>query len=502
MTRQIYTESILAQYGPMRSSRLAELIATRYSLSEDAARKQISRVTDPILRLPYRLLPKNEAFLYRDLDRNTERYWEALLRDLRETGAVYGMALDGLMARGGIAQIASFQVVTGAPVAQKGQVPVEGVVQRLIDVGFLRRRAIGNYGDCVEFYPAYFDPVSMDRLRARLLAEKIVLDALREWARKLGFASYNSIKIREDQFAPKFSTCLFDLAGPSYLMPLVTGPANGAKPGFLVADFFCDTTLDLQHIQYFLRKVRMLKSIRKVVPFLPILLADGFTPEAFRAGRSVGISMATTRNLFGAAVANSLASLLDTLERAAAIIAADPERIGELFESLGAIEGAAGNLRGALFELIVAYLVKEVDGGSIDIGEIVYDPATGEEAEIDVRRVKEKQECWFYECRGRQPGNLMSKEEVEKWINRVNRIHAYHRQEQRFQNHRFVFELWTIGKFGNEAIEYLKVEKVKRKKIEINWRDGREVREYAQKARRKSLLRTLDEHYFKHPLAA
>ncbi len=501
MTRQNFAESILAEYGPMRSSRLAQRIATKYSLNDDAARKQISRVTDPILRLPYRLLPKNETFLYRGVDRNTERYWAALLRDLRETGAVYGMAIDGLRARGGIAQTPSFQVVTGAPVAQKGQVPVEGVVQRLIDVGFLRRREIGNYGECIEFYPDHFGPVPMDRMRARMLAEKIIVDALREWARKLAFASYNGISIRQDKVVPKFSTCLFDMAGPSYLMPLTTGPAKAVKPGFLVADVFCDAELDLDHIQYFLRKVRILKSMRNVVPFLPILLADGFTSQALRAGRSAGVIMATIRNLFGEAIANSLSSLLDTLKRAAAVAATDPDRVIALLNGLRSIEGAAGNLRGALFELIVGYLVREVDGGSIDIGEIIRDPGTGNEAEIDVRRVKEKQECWFYECRGRQPTNLMPKEDVEKWIERVDRIFAFHRQQQRFQNHRFVFELWTTGKFSKDAESRLKTEKSNRKKIEIGWRDGPRVREYAKKANRPSILNTLDEHYFKHPLA-
>jgi len=64
-----------------------------------------------------------------------------------------------------------------------------------------------------------------------------------------------------------------------------------------------------------------------------------------------------------------------------------------LFSTLGRIEGAAANLRGALFEMIVGFLVREREGNTIDIGERVSDPGTGRSAEMDVRRIKEDQEC-------------------------------------------------------------------------------------------------------------
>lgn len=485
----------------MRSSKLSGYIAKEYSLHRDTARKQASRITAPILRLPCELLPKKEAFLYLREDRDTEKYWAALHRDLRETGAIYGMAVDGLMARGGAAQPTSCSVVTGAPVAQKKQVPARRVLQNLEDVGFIGRRVIGSCGDCLSFSPPYFGTLSEDRMRGRMLVEKILLNALRDWARKLGLASYNAIELRNDEFAPKFSTFQFDLAGPSYLLPLAARSAEKKKPGFLVGDVFCDGTLDENHIQYFLRKVRMLKSMRGVVPFLPLLLADRFTPAAFRKGRSHGIVMATPENLFGTQIAKSLGVLLSTLEHAGAIAAVDPDRIAELLESLSVIEGTAGNLRGALFELIVGYLVREVDGGSIDIGETVRDAVTFEQVEIDVRRIKGKHECSFYECRGYQPSSRMSRIEVEKWIERVGRIHRYHRQQPRFQNNRFCFELWTTGKFDQDAIAFLKSQKKKRIKIQLNWRNGKQVRDYAKRANRKSILDTLDQHYFKHPLA-
>ena len=177
------------------------------------------------------------------------------------------------------------------------------------------------------------------------------------------------------------------------------------------------------------------------------------------------------------------------------------DRLIGLLKDLSAIEGAAGNLRGALFEMIVGYLVREVEGNTIDIGEIVHDPESGKAAEIDVRRIKERQECWFYECRARKPVARIGADEISTWIEKVNRVWRSHRAQERFQGCRFGFEIWTTGLFDDKALALLEEEKAKRKRIEIGWRDGAHVRDYAKRASRKAILDTLDEHYFKHPLS-
>ena len=485
----------------MRASRLAAALTDRYALSPDAARKRVSRALPPIRKFPFRLLPKSEAFLYHEGDRNSERYWDGLLRDLRETGSIHGLAIDGLLARGGQAQRTSFDVVAGAPEAQRKQVPSSRVLDNLKSAGLVDLVEAGEMGQCVRARPDVFETPDTSEFRARTVAEDVLMDGLREWARKLGLASYNAIDIRNDERAAKFSTFHWDLSGPSYLLPLVSPGRDGLKPGFFVADVFCSGTLGLPHIQYFLRKVRMTKAMHRVVPFLPVLLADHFTNEALRAGKQAGIMMATTCNLFGDTIAHALTSLIDILSRAAAVAAANPERVVELLKDLRSIEGAAGNLRGALFEMIVGYLVREIDGNSIDIGEVIRDPNSGKSAEIDVRRIKENQECWFYECRARQPAARIGVDEVAIWIEKIGRIHRYHRSEDRFQGCQFGFELWTTGLFDNDALKLLERTKAQRRRIRIAWKDGTQVRDYAKRASRKAILDTLDEHYFKHPLS-
>jgi hypothetical protein len=486
----------------MRSSRLVAALVNGHGLSVDTAKKRASRAAPPIRKFPIRLLPKNEAFLYREDDRNSDAFWDGLVRDLRESGSIYGLAVDGLQARGGIAERPSFNVVSGSAEAQKKQIPLSGVLDNLISAGLAEQIGVGEMDECICLNRHVFDVSSPKTFRVRAIAEDVLMDGLREWARKLGFASYHAIEIRNAENAPKFGNFHWDLCGPSYIHPLVS--ANGAqrKPGFLVSDVFCGRVLDVPHIQYFLRKVRSLKAMRRVVPFMPVLLADGYTKEAMRVGRGAHVVMATTRNLFGETVAEALGSLIDTLTHAAVVAASNPDQLISLFRNLKAIEGAAGNLRGALFEMIVGYLVREVDGNSIDIGEIIQDPKTGKQAEIDVRRIKERQECWFYECRGRQPNNQISAVEVTDWLKKVDRIWRFHRSETRFQGCAFGFELWTTGSFDSDGLQLLAAEKAKRRaRLTLDWRDGPRIRDYAKKAARKSILDTLDQHYFKHPLS-
>ena len=426
-------------------------------------------------------------------------FWEALIRDLLDSKSIYGIALYGLVARGGIAQRSSFNVTSGSPQASKKHISQSRILENLTKAELVETTAIGDMGECVRVRHG-FDPDDEDWFRARTLAEDVLMDGLREWARKLGLASYNAINIRSNSNAPDFGNYHWDLCGPSYLSPLVTRAraVNSRKPGFLVADVFCRGILDVAHIQYFLRKVSVLKTMRRIVPFIPLLLADAYTREALRAGRQSGVVMATTKNLFGDTVATAMNTLIRTLARAAAVAARNPDQVIDLLRSLKAIEGSAGNLRGVLFEMIVGYLVRDVEGSSIDIGVPVRDRATGEQTEIDVRRVKERQECWFYECKARNPKGLIDSETVRKWISRIDLIRRSHLTEQRFRNCKLGFELWTNADYDDESLQILQCEQTSRKRIVLKWRNGSDVREYAKKAAHKPLLDTLDEHYFRN----
>lgn len=493
---------LLKRNGPSLSSDLArELEAT--GLSPEAARKRISRGVAGVNRLAGLVFPKGVRFFYLESDYNGERYWRALAEAAGKASPAYGAALAALEARGGIIPIDQFSIICGSPVRQAGQISSENVLKRLEAVKLVRRADLDGLGTCIMLGGnGFIGGVDVDGLRARLITENILLLAVRDWARKLGMASYDRIEVRGiDAALPRYGTFNWDLCGPSYLAPMVRYDKTGKpKPGFLVCDTVSGETIDERAIAAFIRKCKLSASLRNLPPVMPILIADRFTREAFRLGKSYGIVMATPYSLFGREVAIGLATLLTTLGKAAAIAVSKPEVITELFDRLGQIEGAAGNLRGALFEMIVAHAVQRESGGSIDIG-LRVKSNLGFRAEIDVLRAKAA-EVRCYECKGYQPDHLVGLDEVKRWVEeKVPGTYQVLRAQERFAAPTAVhFEFWTSGGFTAEAIAFLNAAKAKTKRYGIHYRGGADVRKFVAAVNAPGLVKTLDEHYFNHPL--
>lgn len=495
-------EQLLHDRGPSLTSDIAAILS-REGKSPAAARQIVSRLPEDVRVLRGLTFPKRARFIYLDKQFGTDRYWDALYSAIEKTNPAYSAAIAAVHSRGGFVPLKDFEIVSGSPVKQKGQISCSTVLERLRSVDLLGTTEINGIGECVLLRGAEIDAVSLRRLRARLLTENVLLDAIRAWAMKMNMASPGKTRIRNETPTPQLSTCKFDLCGPCYLWPIRRFSDGKIVQGFFVADVVVGAELKVQEVAAFLRKCTLLGHLPKIGRFLPMLIADGFTPEALRECRSAGVITTRPDTLFGRDIARALGELLQTLSNSAAVAAVNPNRIEELFSSLSAIEGTAGNLRGALFELIVGHMVyaREGGSGSIDIGTLVTSPKTGQRAEIDVRLVKER-EVLICECKGYQPSSIVQKEEIEAWLtNRIPIINSAHRAQDRFSDSKFRFEFWTSGVFHPEAVELLQKTKTNTKKYGIGWKDGTAVRKYADDIKAPGIRKMLDEHYISHPLA-
>jgi len=489
----------LKQHGPSRSSSIADWLMSSERLTADAARKRLSRVKEPVLKFPVKLLPKGENFLYLRDQRNEERFWVNFHEAMRSSGSIFGIAIDSLLARHGVVREEDFPIICGAPAtAMKKQLMAAHVATRLIRAGVIEKNAYIDGETLISVRRLELGAPDWEGLKGRSLAEKIVLDGLREWVKKHGMASYNRITIRGDVNRKPVHQFMFDLSGPSYLLPL---KSSGKQPGFLVADILVDIVMDEFQIEYFIRKATMLNTLLKGTGVLAILVADGFTSKALTMGHAAGLMLATPSSLFGHQVGKALQTLLETLNNAAAYASSSPERLIKLMDDLSEIEGAAGNLRGILFELLAAYLVRR-DSVSIDMGIRAYDVKTGKNADIDILKFTSHQaECVSIECKGKVPGGTISLSEVEDWIRRLPIFQAYLRSQNHLRETKLSFELWTSGTFDKDALEYLAEEKKKRIKFPIAWKDGDDVLDLARKGKEKAITDALKQHFFKHPLA-
>ena len=491
-------QDYLKEHGPNTAAVIGAWLKAN-GVKAEAARKRLSRAQPPIHSFPVPLFPKGTRFMYLQSQRESERFWTALHRDLRASGSVYGMALDGLLARRGAITVAEFPVISGATVTPiKRQVTAETVMQRLQDARLVTQADYGA-GPVILVAQEALGVANYEGMRARDTVERTILDGVRDWARNIGAASYNQIAIRGEEALKPVQQFRFDLVGPSYLLPLQRGDKR--SPGFLVADVFSDGALDEFHVRYFLRKAKALHSTLTSATILPILVASEFTSAALTAGHAGGILMATPKALFGRRVGEALSTLLTTLNNAAAYASADsPERLIGLVNSLKDIEGRSHNLRGPLFELLAAYLVRK-DAISIGMGVRTSDPKTGEVAEIDILKVREMARRFVaIECKAREPGGIVNVEEVRHWLRKVNVIQNGLRQN-RDREAEISFEIWTTGNFSAEAQALLSEQKTARTRTPIDWKNGTEVIALASKMREKAVSEVLRQHFVQHPLA-
>lgn len=485
-------EALLEKFGPMLSSKLAKRLG---NIEPAAARKRIQRSSVHRAAVSF---PHNDRFLYLQSQFGTEKYFERLAAAMAESRSIFGVALSSIAARGGIVPFSHFATVSGSPERLKKHLSTESVLVALEKLQVLRRLPSGA-GDLLVLRGHSIASV-MSRLRARMVVEEILIGHLAEWLRKTGLGSWGQVATRGGKKPPKFGQFYWDITVPSYIGPFKGFVGNKVKPGFIVADVILGSTIDQLQAEYFIRKCNISRQQKGLRPFLAILLATGFSKEAFNLGRKHGLLFVTPQTLFGQDVARVLSELLSTLTNAAAAAAKRPELVEELFKKLSAIEGAAGNLRGPLFELIVGHCVHAHEAGSIDIGRLATDSKTGDMAEIDVLLVKGQIEVRAYECRGKLSNNTINEAEAKKWLEeKVPIIRSW--LLARFPNSAQTFELWTTGKFSAGAAAYLVERAKKTNKYRIAWKDGTGVLAYVAKTKATSLMRTLKEHYFRHPLA-
>ncbi len=493
-------ESILEKHGPLPASDIQKYL-TIAGLSGAAARQRISRSRQKVKRLYGLPLPKNESFLHLEEQYANSDFWIALLKAHISRRSSYGIALLSIIARDGVIPLSHIKTVTGAPDRMKKHISCSTVIQRLIKAEFLRKGYDLDFGDYVAIH-ARDNLMNFDlrAMRSRLQVEAITINAVREWARKLGLVSYNAVKIRDNHNMPVYGQFGWDITGPSYILPLASYYRTKAIPGFFVADIVY-TELNHENVLYFINKCLMTRCVKTMKPFLAMLIAERFTKEAFQLGKQNGVIFTTPKDLFGDEVAAELSSLAATLKNAAATAVKNPESVNKLLSSLSRIEGAALNLRGALFELVVGHLVFKGEGNLIDIGLTVHNDK-GITAEIDVRRIKGDHEIAIYECKGKQPTGIVTYAEVDKWLSqKIPIINESLQSEERFKKYSVTHEFWTSGNFEPKAKMRLQEAKKITKKYAIDWKNGQDILSYARDKKLTSMVDFITQHYARHPLS-
>lgn len=494
------TAFLLRQLGPSLTTKLiAKLVAD--GVKEPAARKRVQRGTEHLKKLAGIRFNKNARFIYRESDYGTPVFWKNLEEAFYTHGKSYWCAITNLQARGGYCEKSRFNQVSGAPLARKGQLAPDIILERLKKINMLDEVTFGDR-TYVGFKTSYHRTEQIEVINATDLAEFVALNGIKDWARKLGFGSYNAFNIRGDDEAPVVSGMTFDLSAPSYVRPLMSVTDGKVKPGFLACDINLLQVIETDEVEAFIRKCDAAAFSKTIPPIMPMLVGHGFSAAGMDLAKRKGILAITLENLFGAALAKCLVDLVKLLTNAGATAGMNPEHLLEVMAALTKIEGAQANLRGALFELVIGSLVKDVEGGYLKTGQKVKDLETNKEAEIDVQIDRDAERGFlFVECKAKNPSARVSEKEVKRWYSdRVPLIQKIKNTGYKEVERPFHYEIWTNGIFADSALKWLKQQPKQCDGYTIDWKDGAALKLYADKAKNASLRKMLNEHYFKNPL--
>ena len=497
-------ETILREDGPCLSSDLSKKLVDRFNLSADAARKQVSRGGSDIHRLNGIKFVRNARFIYLKKDYLSFLYWDALYRAFRDTNSAYWFAIAALKQRGGVIPYKHFLICCGSPLKQQKHLSPDEVLKRLESIHVVKKQYIDGIGDCVVLleYEGVYDFFVAEQ-QARLLAENILIKAISSWVKNIGMVSYNKLVHRDSDVLPQVSTTAWDISGPSYVSGLAEikkGITSEINPGFFTCDVYLGGQVSLDGIEPFIRKCKALKGLKRVGRTLHFFVAEEFHTDAFNQAKKAGIMPATVDNLFGTEIAKGLKTLIRTLDNAARTMTLEPEKFNILFDSLGKIEGAAGNLRGALFEYFTAILIPKIRPSQrIRINEKC--KTTSGSAEVDVLSEGSNGEILFIECKGHQPGGVVDHDEVKKWLQkRIPTLYQYAKSHPDWQNKKLRFEMWTTGHFSEESIDFLTKAKGSINKYAIDFLDAQRVKHEVEKCDDKELRITFFKCFYDHPL--
>jgi hypothetical protein len=291
-------EQLLTRLGPSPSSKIKDSLVSG-GLSEVAARQRISRSRGKIRRFTTIGLPKREQFLYLDDQYGSHQFWNSLLDSHTQTNSAYGIAMQSLMARGGIIQKEFFNIISGSPKKLKKHISSDNILKGLISCKLVKLETDEELGECIlidaQGALEYSETAS---LKSRLVVEDIIVSAVFDWSRKIGLASYNAIKKRTLDSVPVFGAFGWDITAPSYVYPFSGFENQKITPGFIAIDV-TSSVIYTDGAKYFIKKCQLNRSTKKIKPFLGMLVADRFSENAFKLGKSSGVIFTTPEILFG-----------------------------------------------------------------------------------------------------------------------------------------------------------------------------------------------------------
>lgn len=480
------TEQYIENQVGILSGDLADFLSKTHKISKNAAKKRVERLKEPIHRLTG-LFADNQSFIYHATYYQSPEYFEKLSEAIQTAAKRYYAVISSINYHHGLIRKNELPNFCFSPVANlKGHINVMSLIKKMNDINILH-----------EYDEDHFrlNPVIAEKsepnfrhFKAIQLSKELVLHQFETWSKNIGLVSFNQTARNQQVAGFQFS-----FAAPSYVNGLVQTNKTKPKPGFVVADILLGNTTNSSSVDFFIRKIEIIRASNPTTKLFPAIIVDGIHIDALNKLKSLGVIIASVSDLFGKQYSELLKNLINTVTNAGAILKTNPESFIQLMEQIEKLAtGKTNNLRGDLFELAVGYYyAKECQ--SLDVGKKFRATSSQKFRDIDVLAVYEN-EVRMVECKGYN--YPIDEEYVKTYLTEIVPDMREWALDV-YPNKKMIFEIWSTGGFTEESEQLLTQAAYKTKRYQIKHIDKQSILERAQSLQTGKFTEILRQYYFK-----
>ena len=477
---------LLRKYGPMLSGELAKKFEREYGVSNTAARQALSRAKKPVSKISILSFDKNQKFFYLENQYMSQGYIDSMMKAIKDSSQVNWAYICAFQSQNGYVAKEILPALVSSPIQNvKGHKTHQRVLEAL-----LKCNIIEEYND-THWMLADWVPIenrSVARSFGLEVVKKQVVNDFVSWARNINLIGYNTARTLTDP--AEFAHFQWAITAPSYIQPLYDNNRN--RPGFVVADIFYGQIADIENVKFFLDKLSIIRTFKKLSTFLPVLLVESVSPEALKELKDNKVTVALIKNLFDQKYSELLAEIVNVFSHSSAIIAKNPEKIEKLFSEISKAEGRYNDIIGDMFELLVGYYYQNIGCRYLEIKRNIRIPDSPESNEIDVL-VEREGEVIIIECKATR--SAVEEVFVEKWLSQnIVRIRKW--VQNRYQDGRRIrFQLWSLGGFTSGAQSLLDSASSSAKKYDIDFFDKNQIIDMAKEHMVQPVVDVLNQHF-------
>ncbi|MBE5839692.1 hypothetical protein [Butyrivibrio sp.] len=459
---------ILRKQGPMLSGLLEKAICKNFSVSNEAARKTVSRARSPVQKLKVFPFCNNQVFCYLEEQYNSQLYRERLYEALKQDSASVSMIIRALENSDFIMNKSLLPVFSKSPISNtKGHRNFDRIISDLIEQEVLVE-ACEDYYAISQMYCG--GEVNLTYSKSKEQISRIVVGDFITWAGNLNIMAYNSVKVFPDEAI--FAHFKWFSTVPSYITPLYDYVRK--RPGFVLVDVVIKANASIEDVSFFVEKINTIRNFKKLPCFMPVLITNGVSNEAFKYLKENKVFIGVLSNLFDRKYTNTLMNMYNVLCNATAVLLKEPEKIEKLIEEIAKSEGRFYNAMGDLFECMVGLFYNRIGSKYIELNKQIPN-GRGGKYEMDVL-VDRDGKIQVIECKAYR--SMVDKEYIEKWLS--TRIPAFRRFLcDIYPNRKLEFSIWSLGGFDKEAEKLLANHKNSAKKYSLTYYTKKEIYELA-----------------------